>query len=95
MRGTITRADVSAIFDVIAFARPALALGPDVSGGWKSLLMTGGTDSTKKCALAGAKMSFAPSAAKFAATLSCTRTWLGQYFGPVAGHLNEGPPVAP
>lgn len=95
VRGTITRADVSAIFDVIAFARPALALGPDVSGGWKSLLMTGGTDSTKKCALAGAKMSFAPSAAKFAATLSCTRAWLGQYFGPVAGHLNEGPPVAP
>ena len=95
VRGTIARADVAAIFDTIAFAKPALELGPDVSGGWKSLLMTGGTDSTKKCALAGAKMRFAPSAAKFAATLSCTRTWLARYFGPVEGHLNEGPPVAP
>ncbi|NBO52848.1 MAG: hypothetical protein EBU83_05385 [bacterium] len=95
VRGTITRADVSAIFDVIAYAQPALALGPDVAGGWKSLLMTGGTDSAKKCALAGAKMRFAPTTAKLAATMSCTTAWLAPYFGPVAGHLNEGPPVAP
>ena len=95
VRGTITRANVAAIFDVIAYAQPALALGPDVAGGWKSLLMTGGTDSAKKCALAGAKMRFAPTAAKLAGTISCTKAWLAPYFGPVAGHLNEGPPVAP
>jgi hypothetical protein len=70
-------------------------LGPDVAGGWKSLLMTGGTDSAKKCALAGAKMRFAPTSAKLASTISCTKAWLAPYFGPVAGHLNEGPPVAP
>ena len=95
VRGTITRANVEAIFNVIAFAKPALELGPDVAGGWKSLLMTGGTDSAKKCALAGAKMRFAPTAAKLASTISCTKAWLAPYFGPVAGHLNEGPPVAP
>ena len=95
VRGTITRANVSAIFNVIAFAQPALALGPDVAGGWKSMLMTGGTDSVKKCALAGAKMRFAPTAAKLASTVSCTKAWLAPYFGPVAGHLNDGPPVAP
>jgi hypothetical protein len=95
VRGTITTANVEAIFNVIAYAQPALALGPDVAGGWKSLLMTGGTDSAKKCALAGAKMRFAPTAAKLAATISCTKVWLAPYFGPVAGHLNEGPPVAP
>ena len=95
VRGTITTANVEAIFNVIAFAQPALELGPDVSGGWKSLLMTGGTDSAKKCALAGAKMRFAPTSAKLASTISCTKAWLAPYFGPVAGHLNEGPPVAP
>ncbi len=95
VRGTITRANVSAIFDVVAFAQPALALGPDVAGGWKSLLMTGGTDSTKKCALSGASMRFAPTAAKLAATISCTKAWLAPYFGPVAGHLNDPAPVAP
>ncbi len=40
-------------------------------------------------------MRFAPTAAKLAATISCTKVWLAPYFGPVAGHLNEGPPVAP
>ncbi len=95
VRGTITTANVEAIFSVIAYAKPALLLGPDVAGGWKSLLMTGGTDSAKKCALAGAKMRFASNAAKLAATISCTKVWLAPYFGPVAGHLNEGPPVAP
>ena len=95
VRGTITRANVSAIFNVIAFAQPALALGPDVAGGWKSMLMTGGTDSVKKCALAGAKTLFAPTAAKLASTVTCTKAWLAPYFGPVAGHLNDGPPVAP
>jgi hypothetical protein len=95
VRGTITTADVSAIFRVIAFARPALTLGPDVVGGWKSLMMAGGTDSSNKCALAGAKMQFALTPAKFAATVSCTKAWLAPYFGPVAGHLNDSPPVAP
>jgi hypothetical protein len=95
VRGTITPANVAAIFDVISFAQPALALGPDVDGGWKSLLMSGGTNSAKKCALAGAKTRFAPTAAKLASTISCTKAWLAPYFGPVAGHLNEGPPVAP
>ena len=95
VRGTITPANVAAIFDVISFAQPALALGPDVGGGWKSLLMSGGTNSAKKCALAGAKTRFAPTAAKLASTISCTKAWLAPYFGPVAGHLNEGPPVAP
>jgi hypothetical protein len=84
VRGTITRTNVSAIFDVIATAQPALALGPDVAGGWKSLLMAGGTDSVKKCALAGANMRFAPTAAKLKATVSCTKAWLAPYFGPVA-----------
>ena len=59
------------------------------------MLMTGGTDSVNKCALAGAKMRFAPSAAALASTTSCTKAWLAPYFGPVAGHLNEGAPVAP
>ncbi|NBW31558.1 MAG: hypothetical protein EBR48_02755 [bacterium] len=95
VRGTITAANVEAIFNVIEFAKPALELGPDVAGGWKSLLMTGGTDSVKKCALAGAKMRFAPTAATLASTISCTKAWLAPYFGPVADHLNEGPPVAP
>lgn len=95
VRGTITTANVEAIFNVVAYAQPALVLGPDVAGGWKSLLMTGGTDSVKKCALAGAKMRFAPTAAKLAVTITCTKSWLASYFGPVAGHLNEGPPVAP
>lgn len=95
VRGTITAANVEAIFNVVAFAQPALALGPDVAGGWKSMLMTGGTDSVKKCALAGAKMRFAPTADKLASTVSCTKAWLAPYFGPVAGHLNDGPPVAP
>jgi hypothetical protein len=95
VRGTITAANVEAIFNVIEFAKPALELGPDVAGGWKSLLMTGGTDSANKCALAGTKMRFAPTAAKLASTISCTKAWLAPYFGPVAGHLNEGPPVAP
>lgn len=95
VRGTITTTNVSAIFDVISFAQPALELGPDVSGGWKSLLMSGGTNRTAACALAGAKMRFAPTAAKLASTISCTKAWLAPYFGPVAEHLNEGPPVAP
>jgi hypothetical protein len=95
VRGTITTANVEAIFNVIAYAKPALLLGPDVAGGWKSLLMSGGTDSAKKCALAGASMRFAPTPAKLAATMKCTQAWLAPYFGPVAGHLNEGPPVAP
>lgn len=95
VRGSITRADVSAIYGVIAHAQPALELGPDVSGGWKSMLMTGGTDKVNNCALAGAKMRFAPTTAKLAATVSCTKAWLAPYFGPVAGHLNEGPPAAP
>lgn len=95
VRGTITTANVEAIFNVIAYAKPALLLGPDVAGGWKSLLMTGGTNSAKKCALAGAKMRFAPTTAKLASTISCTKSWLAPYFGPVAEHLNEGPPVAP
>ncbi|MFM2194022.1 MAG: hypothetical protein RLZZ460_692 [Chloroflexota bacterium] len=95
VRGTITPANVEAIFNVVAFAKPALDLGPDVAGGWKSLLMTGGTDSAKKCALAGAKMRFAPTAATLTSTMNCTKAWLAPYFGPVADHLNEGPPVAP
>ena len=95
VRGTITSADVEGIFNVIAYAKPALLLGPDVAGGWKSLLMAGGTDSATKCALAGASMRFAPTAAKLAGTISCTKAWLAPHFGPVAGHLNEGPPVAP
>jgi hypothetical protein len=95
VRGTITTANVEAIFNVIEFAKPALLLGPDVAGGWKSLLMSGGTYSAKKCALAGANTRFAPTTAKLAATMSCTKAWLAPYFGPVAGHLNEGPPVAP
>ena len=95
VRGTITTGNVEAIFNVIAYAQPALALGPDVAGGWKSLLMTGGADSVKKCALAGANMRFAPTAAKLATTVSCTKAWLAPYFGPVTGHLNEGAPVAP
>ena len=95
VRGTITPANVEAIFNVIEFAKPALLLGPDVAGGWKSLLMSGGTYSAKKCALAGANTRFAPNAAKLAATMSCTKAWLAPHFGPVAGHLNEGPPVAP
>ena len=95
VRGTITRANVEAIFNVIAYAKPALLLGPDVAGGWKSLLMTGGTDSAKKCALAGAKMRFAPTAGKLDATVKCTRAWLAPYFGPIKDHLNEGPPAAP
>jgi hypothetical protein len=95
VRGTITTADVSAIFDVINFARPALELGPDVAGGWKSLIMTGGTNSAEKCALAGAKTRFAPTVAKLPSVVSCTKAWLAPHFGPVAGHLNEGPPVAP
>jgi hypothetical protein len=84
VRGTITRADVSAIFDVVAKAQPALALGPDVADGWKSLLMSGGTNSAQKCALAGAKMRFAPTAATLASTISCTKAWLAPHFGPVA-----------
>lgn len=95
VRGTITPANVNAIFSVIEFAKPALLLGPDVAGGWKSLLMSGGTYGAKKCALAGANTRFAPTAAKLAATMSCTKAWLAPHFGPVAGHLNEGPPVAP
>jgi hypothetical protein len=95
VRGTITTADVSAIFDVISFARPALELGPDVPGGWTSLIMTGGTNSAKKCALAGASTRFSPTVAKLTATINCTKAWLAPHFGPVAGHLNEGPPVAP
>ena len=95
VRGTITPANVNAIFNVIEFAKPALLLGPDVAGGWKSLLMSGGTYGAKKCALAGANTRFAPTAAKLAATMSCTKAWLAPHFGPVAGHLNEGPPVAP
>jgi hypothetical protein len=95
VRGTITTANVEAIFNVVMYAKPALLLGPDVAGGWKSLLMSGGTYSAKKCALAGASMSFAPTPAKLAATMKCTQAWLAPYFGPVAGHLNEGPPVAP
>ena len=95
VRGTITTANVEAIFNVIEFAKPALLLGPDVAGGWKSLLMSGGTYSAKKCALAGANTRFAPTTAKLAATMSCTKAWLAPHFGPVAGHLNEGPPVAP
>jgi hypothetical protein len=95
VRGTITTADVSAIFDVISFARPALELGPDVAGGWTSLIMTGGTNSAKKCALAGASTRFSPTVAKLTATINCTKAWLAPHFGPVADHLNEGPPVAP
>jgi hypothetical protein len=95
VRGTITRANVAAIYGVIAHAQPALAIGPDAAGGWKSLLMSGGTDSVHKCVLAGGNMRFSPAPAKFAATVTCTKTWLAQYFGPVAGHLNEGPPVTP
>jgi hypothetical protein len=57
--------------------------------------MSGGTYSAKKCALAGASMRFAPTSAKLAATMKCTQAWLAPYFGPVADHLNEGPPVAP
>lgn len=95
VRGTITPANVEAIFNVIDFAKPALLLGPDVAGGWKALLMSGGTYGTKKCALAGAKMRFSPTAATLANTMNCTKAWLAPYFGPVAGHLNEGPPVAP
>ena len=95
VRGTITPADVAEIFHVISYAQPALTLGPDVAGGWKSLFMGGGTDKAKKCVLAGGKTRFAPSAAKLASTISCTKAWLAPYFGPVAGHLNEGPPVAP
>ena len=95
VRGTITTANVEAIFNVIAFAQPALVIGPDAPGGWTSLMMSGGTNSANKCALSGAKMRFAPSAAKLAATITCTRTWLAPHFGPVAGHLNDGPPTAP
>jgi hypothetical protein len=95
VRGSITRADVSEIFHVISFAQPALTLGPDVAGGWTSLFMGGGTNKAKKCALAGAKTSFSPSVKQLAATVACTKAWLAPYFGPVAGHLNEGPPVAP
>jgi hypothetical protein len=98
IRGTITRADVAAIFNVINFAKPALTLGPDVPGGWTSLLMERGTDPVAKCALAGAGMSFAPrtaTSAKVDAVIKCTKRWLASYFGPVAGHLNEAPPVAP
>ena len=95
VRGTITPADVAKIFQVIRFAQPALARGPDVAGGWKSLFMGGGTFKAKKCVLAGGKTRFAPSAAKLDATVKCTKAWLAPYFGPVAGHLNERPPVAP
>jgi hypothetical protein len=97
VRGTITPADVAEIFRVISYAQPALALGPDVAGGWRSLFMGGGsgTYKGKKCVLAGGKTRFAPSAKQFAATVACTKAYLAPYFGPVAGHLNEGPPVAP
>jgi hypothetical protein len=54
-----------------------------------------GTYKGKKCVLAGGKTRFAPSAKQFAATVACTKAYLAPYFGPVAGHLNEGPPVAP
>ena len=102
VRGTITPVDVEAIFNVIEFAKPALELGPDVAGGWKSLIMSGGTDKTKKCTIAGGGMRFSAKGSTTKATLKnfdntmkCTTAWLAPYFGPVAGHLNEGPPVAP
>jgi hypothetical protein len=98
VRGTINRADVAAIFNVINFAKPALTLGPDVVGGWTSLLMERGTDPVAKCALAGAGMSFAPrkaTAAQVDAISKCTKRWLAPYFGPVAGHLNDSVPLAP
>jgi len=97
VRGTIARSDVAEIFRVISFAKPALTLGPDVAGGWKSLFMGGGfgTYKEKKCVLAGGATRFAPSAKQHDATVACTKAYLAPYFGPVAGHLNEGPPVAP
>jgi hypothetical protein len=102
VRGTITTANVEAIFNVVEFAKPALLLGPDVAGGWKSLIMTGGTDKAKKCTIAGGGMRFSAQGTTTKATLKnlantmkCTTAWLAPYFGPVAGHLNEGPPVAP
>ena len=102
VRGTITTANVEAIFNVIEFAKPALLLGPDVAGGWKSLIMSGGTDTTKKCTIAGGGMRFSAKGSTTKATLKnltntmkCTTAWLAPYFGPVADHLNEGPPVAP
>jgi hypothetical protein len=102
VRGTITTANVEAIFNVIEFAKPALLLGPDVAGGWKSFLMAGGTDKIRKCTIAGASERFsAPGSTtkatlkNLANTMKCTTAWLAPYFGPVAGHLNEGPPVAP
>ena len=102
VRGTITTANVEAIFNVIEFAKPALLLGPDVAGGWKSFLMAGGTDTARKCTIAGANTRFSAQGTTTKATLKnlantmkCTTAWLAPYFGPVAGHLNEGPPVAP
>jgi hypothetical protein len=102
VRGTITPANVEAIFNVIEFAKPALELGPDVAGGWKSLIMSGGTDKTKKCTIAGGGMRFSANGSNTKATLKildntmkCTTAWLAPYFGPVTEHLNEGPPVAP
>jgi hypothetical protein len=102
VRGTITPANVEAIFNVIEFAKPALLLGPDVAGGWKSLIMSGGTDKTKKCTIAGGGMRFSANGSNTKATLKildntmkCTTAWLAPYFGPVTEHLNEGPPVAP
>ena len=97
VRGTIERTDVAEIFRVISFAKPALTLGPDVAGGWKSLFMGGGsgTFKGKKCVLAGGKTRFAPSAKQHDATVNCTRAYLAPYFGPVAGHLNDVPPIAP
>ncbi|MEI6156101.1 MAG: hypothetical protein WCP88_02740 [bacterium] len=98
VRGTIARSDVAAIFHVISYAQPALALGPDVANGWSALMMEGHTDPIAKCTLAGGGMSFAPrkaTSATFKAISNCTKAWLAPYFGPVAGHLNEGPPVAP
>ena len=95
VRGTITRANVSAIYGVVAHALPALSIGPDAAGGWKALLMAGGADSARQCTLAGTNMRFATTPAKLAATVNCTKAWLQPYFGPVAGHLNDSPPVAP
>jgi hypothetical protein len=102
VRGTITPANVEAIFNVIEFAKPALLLGPDVAGGWKSLIMSGGTDKAKKCTIAGGGMRFSANGSNTKATLKildntmkCTTAWLAPYFGPVTEHLNEGPPVAP
>lgn len=96
VRGSIDPASAGALYDLVATVRTPLEIGPDAAGGWRSMVIGGGTAVVggKSCRLAGASGAFTLTRKALPGILACTRGWVATAFGPTS-HAGSGVPTPP